>query len=279
MNTPEHNTAPHSSAHTSAHTSAHSSTRLHPESFHKLKVEETADRVVVALHSPDTKNAIDQEMVTELHGVCSYLEDNPKILILTGSDGVFASGANIKQLRERRAHDALRGVNSTLFQRIKKLPMPVIVALDGYVLGGGAELALAGDFRIGTHRITVGQPEVGLGIIPAAGALWRLRAVVGEPMANRLCLTGELIPADQALSCGFVSELHEAAELLPAAHALADRIARQDPLAVRLSKHLLSMPESAHPVIDNIAQAICFESPEKFRRMDSFLNRSQSQTQ
>ncbi|WP_199189082.1 enoyl-CoA hydratase/isomerase family protein [Corynebacterium sp. 13CS0277] len=244
-----------------------------------MAVAHHADRVVVTLNRPEVRNAIDQVMVDELHAVAAELERTPKILILIGSDGIFASGADIGQLRERRREDALRGVNSTLFARLQALPMPVIVAVDGYALGGGSELALAGDFRIGTPRIIVGQPETGLGIIAAAGALWRLKDIVGEPLAKDICLAGRRLDAEEALAAGYVTELHPPEELLPAAHRLADRIARQDPLAVRLTKQVFHAPREAHPMIDNIAQAICFESPAKFDRMEAFLQRTKEKNQ
>ena len=98
-------------------------------------------------------------MVNELHSVCAELEVSPRILILIGGDGYFASGADIAELRERTAADARKGINTGLFIRIADLPMPVIAALDGYALGGGAELAYAADFRIGTPRLKVGNPE------------------------------------------------------------------------------------------------------------------------
>lgn len=100
-------------------------------------------------HRPEMRNAIDRVMVEELHAACAHLEANPTILIIsgtpadpeTGAKGVFTSGADITQLRERRRDDALAGINSTVFERIAKLPMPVIGALEGYALGGGDKLA------------------------------------------------------------------------------------------------------------------------------------------
>ena len=140
-----------------------------------LRIERRDDRVVATLDRPEVRNAIDQTMVDELHALCAELEDRPRTLILIGAGGVFASGADIAELRDRRADDARRGINTRAFQRIRALPMPVIAALDGWALGGGAELAYAADLRIGTPRLKIGNPETGLGIIAAAGATWRLR--------------------------------------------------------------------------------------------------------
>jgi len=241
--------------------------------FSTLLVEERADRVVVLLNRPEVRNAIDQQMVDELHAVCAVLEKDPKVLIIAGTQGVFASGADIAQLRERRRDDALQGINSTIFVRIAKLPMPVIAALDGYCLGGGAELAYAADFRIGTPAVRIGNPETGLGILAAAGASWRLKELVGEPVAKEILLAGRVLKAEEALAVNLVTELHEPAELMDAAHRLADRIARQDPLAVRITKSVFHAPAEAHPVIDQLAQGILFESQAKFDRMQAFLNR------
>ena len=155
--------------------------------------------MVVHLARPEVRNAIDHQMVTELHEVCDLLERDPRVLLLAGKGGNFAAGADIAQLRERRRDDALRGINSALFDRIHRLPMPVIGLLDGFALGGGAELAYACDFRIGTPRLRIGNPEPGLGILAAAGATWRLKELVGEPVAKEILLAGRVLDADEAL--------------------------------------------------------------------------------
>lgn len=243
------------------------------DTFTTLLVERRPDRVHVQLNRPDVRNAIDQTMIDELHVVCAGLEADPRILILSGSNGVFASGADIAELRERRAADALQGINSGLFSRIARLPLPVIAAIDGWALGGGAELAYAADFRIASTAARLGNPETALGIIPAAGALWRLVELVGEPVAKQIILAGRILNAAEALAVHLVTEVHDPDDLLPAAHALADRIAAQDPLATRLAKEVFHAPVGAHPQVDNEAQAILFESEAKFARMDAFLAR------
>lgn len=251
--------------------------QLDAEDFTALTVTEGEDRLHAQLNRPEVRNAIDSTMITELHAVCEHLEACPKVLILSGTEsggkGIFASGADIGQLRQRRRDDALRGINSAAFDRLAKLPMPVIAALDGFALGGGAELAWAADFRVATHQVKIGQPETGLGIIPAAGALWRLKDLTGEAMAKEILFAGRVLSADEALAHGLVSSLHSPDELLGAAHELADRIGRQDPLAVQVSKRVFAMPREAHPHVDNLAQAILFESEAKFDRMQAFLDK------
>ncbi|QEO16159.1 enoyl-CoA hydratase/isomerase family protein [Agromyces intestinalis] len=238
-----------------------------------MLVERHADRVVATLNRPEVRNAIDQATIDALHTLCAELEAEPRTLILTGAGGVFASGADIAQLRERRAADALAGINVNCFVRIHELPMPVIAAIDGYALGGGAELAYAADLRIGTPALKMGNPETGLGIIAAAGASWRLREIVGEARAAELLLTGRIIGADEALAIGLVTALHEASGLMDASHALADRIAANDRAATIAMKRALAAPRAAHPRIDLELQAELFESPEKQRRMTEFLEK------
>lgn len=238
-----------------------------------LLVERRDDRIIVRLNRPDKRNAIDRSMIEALHALCAELEAEPRTLIVTGSDGVFASGADIAQLRARRADDARAGINANTFIRIHELPMPVIAAMDGYALGGGAELAYAADIRIATPALKIGNPETGLGIIAAAGATWRLREIVGDALAGEMLLTGRILTADDALMRGLISSIHSADDLLTAADAIADRIAANDPLATRHTKQALRAPRDRHPDIDNELQAELFESPEKMRRMTEFLEK------
>ncbi|XBB69988.1 enoyl-CoA hydratase/isomerase family protein [Nocardioides sp. WV_118_6] len=243
-----------------------------------LLVEQQADRVVVRLHRPEVRNAIDLATVQALHEVCRALEDEPRVALLIGSGGTFAAGADIAQLRERRREDALRGINSGIFARIQRLPMPVIALIDGYALGGGAELAYACDFRIGTPTARIGNPEPGLGILAAAGGTWRLRELVGEPLAKEILLAGRILDADEAAAVRLLNEVVPAADLEAAGHRLADRIVAQAPLAVRLTKAVFHAPPDAHPLLDEVAQAVLFETQDKRDRMQAFLDRGKARS-
>ncbi|MCT2358720.1 enoyl-CoA hydratase/isomerase family protein [Brevibacterium casei] len=232
--------------------------------------------MIIRLNRPEVRNAIDLTMVEALHEVCAELEAHPQVAILTGTGGTFAAGADIGQLRERRRDDALAGINSKIFSRILDLPMPVIGLIEGYALGGGAELAFACDFRIGTPSTKIGNPEPGLGILAAAGAAWRLRELVGEPRAKEILLAGRTVNADEARAIGLLNDVVDPEDLEAAGEALADRIASFAPLAVRLTKSAFHAPREAHPLIDNVAQAVLFETDEKFARMDAFLARREA---
>jgi enoyl-CoA hydratase/carnithine racemase len=235
-----------------------------------IRVEERDDRMVVTLRRPEARNAINSAMIRELHEVCARLENHPRLLLLTGDGGTFAAGADIGELRDRGRDQALAGINSRLFDRIARLPLPTVAAVDGYALGGGAELAYACDVRLASPTASFGNPEPGLGILAAAGACWRLRELVGASVAKQVLLAGRRLDAEDAFRLGLVAEVVPAGELLERAHRLLDRMARSGSLALRLTKLVADSP-GGHPVADDLAQAILFESGEKRSRMAAFL--------
>src|SRR5699024_567978 len=101
---------------------------------------------------------------------------------------------------------------------------------------------------------------------------WRIKELAGEPIALEMLLTGRILNAEEALDYHLVNSVHEPEDLMDAAHALADNIAKQDPLAVQVTKRVFDMPPSAHPWVDDLGQAILFESDAKFDRMQAFLD-------
>ena len=236
-----------------------------------LRVERHDAYVLATLDRPERRNAIDQATIDDLHALCAGLEATPTTLVLTGAGGVFAGGADIAQLRERRAADALRGINSAAFSRVHALPMPVIAALEGYALGGGAELAFAADIRVAAPSLRIGNPEPGLGIMAAAGATWRLPEIAGHGVAADLLLTARILDADEALRLGIVSRVVD--DPLAEAIAIAEQIATLDAAAIQATKRALAAPRAEHPRVDDEEQSALFESPEKERRMTEFLER------
>jgi enoyl-CoA hydratase len=239
----------------------------------RLLIDDRETYVIATLNRPSARNAIDLALVAELHQLCADIEASPRPLVLTGSEGCFAAGADIRQLRERGPEQALDGINRSVFDRIGRLAMPTIAAVDGLALGGGAELAYACDFRLATPRARFGNGEVTLGIIAAAGACWRLRDLVGLPLATEMILAGRVLDAEEALYRGLVSEVVEPEQLPSAVSALVDRILRGSNLAVRLSKLALRAPAAAHPIVDDIAQAVLFGTQEVHERMTAFLEK------
>jgi enoyl-CoA hydratase len=242
-----------------------------------LRVERPVDHVVtVGFDVPERRNALDEAMVDAVDDVLRAQGTTPTILVFhSTTPGMFVAGADIRELRERGADDALRAINAGLFERIEAHRWPTIAAIDGYALGGGCELAMACDLRIASPGSSFGQPEPGLGILAGAGANWRLQALVGVGMARRLLYTGERIDGQRALDIGLVEQLAEPDQLLDDAVALAARIARNSWRALELTKLALRQHRPATTGFDVAAQALLFESDDKHERMTAFLDRSE----
>ena len=266
--------------------------------FRTLLLEQDADGVaLITLNRPEVRNAINLELVQEMHAALDRLAADPRtrVVILTGAtvgtgDGAagvagagpgsgtvaFASGADIRELRGRRATDALRGINSNMFLKVEQFPLPTIAAVRGVALGGGCEMALACDIRIAGETARFGQPEVGLGILAAAGATYRLPRLVGHGRARELIFTGRIINADEALRIGLVNAVVPDPEVLAYARVMASTIAAKGPMAVRAAKLTLAAsaygPEAGHAA-ERLAQAILFESADMQEGMGAFLEK------
>ncbi len=166
------------------------------------------------------------------------------IVFQSTAGGRFCSGADLDELSQRGATDALNLKSMKVFDQIASCPKPTIAAIDGPAVAGGLELALACDLRLATDRARFAMPETSLGLIPAAGATFRLPRIVGDAVARRMILFGEELNATQALQCGLVAEVVTPEALAEAVQRWGMRVAGLDPLALRLAKDVLAMTSS-----------------------------------
>lgn len=226
---------------------------------------------------PDVRNALSRDMVDELHALLDSAQADPTlaVVVFTGAGPSFVSGADIAELRERRRADALAQINTGLCRHLERFALPTIAAINGHALGGGLELALACDMRVCAKSAKLGQPEVGLGIIPGAGATYRLQRIIGTGRARELIFSGRVIDADEALRIGLVNRVAD--DAVAEAEALARSIAAQGRLAVRMAKMaavaVAEMSTDAAMAFEATAQAVLFEDEDKMRRMGEFLAR------
>ncbi|MCZ6788171.1 MAG: enoyl-CoA hydratase-related protein [Planctomycetota bacterium] len=248
--------------------------------YDTLLVESDGRLAVVTFNRPEKRNAINQTMVNELHDVLDgFVADcDVQACVFTGSgDKAFIGGADIAQLRERDSDEALRTINASLFNKIEALPFPTIAAVKGYCLGGGCELSMCCDLRVAGESAKFGQPEVALGIIPAAGGTQRLPRLVGLGVAKDLVFTGRIIDAAEAHRIGLVNRVVPDDDVLDGAKELAQAILKQGSLAVRLAKMALNASsrtgQDGGLLIEQIAQAVLFDSAEKRDRMTAFLEK------
>lgn len=224
------------------------------------------------------RNALSLEMVDEIHVLLKTLErdDSVRALIFVGNGDTFVSGADIDEMVSRKRVDALRKINNGLFQAIEDFQAPTIAAIDGYALGGGCELAAACDLRVSSSDAKFGQPEVKLGIIPGAGATYRLPKLIGLARAKDLIYTGRIVGSAEAFEMGLVNRVTDG-DVLEAAIELARKIVSNSAAAVRFAKMALNAsPEistSAGIALETAIQSVLYEDDEKYKRMQEFLDR------
>jgi len=245
-----------------------------------IRTDTSEGIATLTIDRPEVKNALNLETVNEVRALLAKVaaDESAGVLIITGAgESAFVSGADINDIRGRGRDDGLAAINSSLFAEIERFPRPTIAAINGYALGGGCELALACDIRIASDTAKFGQPELGLGIIPGAGATQRLPRIIGMGRAKHLILTGEIIDAKQALEIGLVTAIAPPGQLQVRARELAKKILRQGPLAARLAKVALNasarVDMDSGLLIETLAQALCYNSEDKMEGTTAFLEK------
>lgn len=173
--------------------------------------------------------------------------------------------------------EALDGLAQGILQRLEDCTKPVIAALNGVAFGGGCELALACDIRIVAENAKMGLPELGLGILPGGGGTQRLAKLIGLGRAKELILTGRAVDAKEAVNIGLASRVVPQEELLDAAREMAEAIMKKGPLAVRITKKLitasLSSDERSGMLLELFGYGLVIASEDKDEGVDSFFEK------
>mmetsp|Transcript_32079 Transcript_32079/g.63604 ORF Transcript_32079/g.63604 Transcript_32079/m.63604 type:complete len:280 (-) Transcript_32079:50-889(-) len=204
------------------------STRAMSAPAYEYITVDTRDNVgVVTLNRPKALNALCDGLIGELNEATQQLDvdDNIGAIVITGSDKAFAAGADIKEMQPRSFMDCYNNNMFAQWADLTKVRKPTIAAVNGYALGGGCELAMMCDIIIAGDRAKFGQPEINLGTIPGCGGTQRLVRAVGKSKAMLLCLTGDMITAEQAERDGLVAKVVPADQLMEEAMAVAGKIA------------------------------------------------------
>jgi enoyl-CoA hydratase/carnithine racemase len=232
---------------------------------------------VLRLNRPQARNALNlavRELLaqhfTDLGG-----DDATRCIILTGSDTIFAAGADLRDMVERTPVEIMSRRN--LWQPIAHCPKPVIAAVNGFALGGGCELAMHADIIIAGEGASFGQPEVRVGIMPGAGGTQRLVRAVGKFKAMKMLLTGEAVTARDAFTMGLASEVVPDAEVFPRALAIARTIAALPPLALMQIKEAVLAGEDssleAGLMLERKAFQLLFATADQKEGMRAFLEK------
>ncbi|MCE4621500.1 MAG: 3-hydroxyacyl-CoA dehydrogenase/enoyl-CoA hydratase family protein [Desulfurococcales archaeon] len=198
----------------------------------------------IILNRPKKLNALSPKLLKELAEALDELEENDevRVIVITGSGRAFSAGADVT------AFMGVTPVKAMIFaRRFQELTLkmeyytkPIIIAINGYALGGGLELAMSGDIRIASETAMLGQPEINLGFIPGAGGTQRLARLVGPSKAKELIFTGDMIPASEAAKLGLVDRVVPPEKLEQEARALALKLAEKPPLALMAAKYAIN---------------------------------------
>lgn len=245
----------------------------------EIKIEDAV--CTITLNNPETLNALNSKMLDELDKALDILSLNNevRVLIITGAGRSFVAGADISQMRGMSEEEALEfgRKGSFLFRKIETFPIPVIAAVNGFALGGGCELAMSCDIRVASEKAKFGQPEVSLGITPGFSGCVRLTKIAGAGIAKEMIFTGRIIDAAEALKIGIVNFVTSPEDLMNEVTGIALKIASNAPFAVRNAKNAINFAadndtQSASDY-ENIKFASCFNTDDQKEGMGAFLER------
>ena len=238
----------------------------------------------ITIDRPKVLNALDRQTVAELTAAVRELYGSARVVILTGGgEKAFVAGADIASMAGIGVEEAraFAGEGHALGEALEGAPFVSIAAVNGFALGGGTELALACDFIHASQKAKFGQPEVKLGVIPGFGGTQRLSRRVGVGLARELCATGDVISADEALRIGLCNSVVAPEELLPKVRGIAERIAKNGPLAVAAAKRAIRLGEGMDLVSANALErelfGALFATDDQKEGMRAFLDKREAQ--
>jgi len=251
-------------------------------SYENLLYEKKDGIAFVTFNRPKVLNALNRKTIEELHQVLLDARDDAsvRVLILTGSgEKAFVAGADINELAQQTPVNgkefSLYG--QSVFHLLETIGKPSICAINGFALGGGCELALSCSIRLASKSAKLGQPEVKLGILPGYGGSQRLARLCGKGVAHEICLTGEMIAAEEAQRIGLVNHVYEPAELLPAAEAMAKKIIEKAPLAVKYCIEAIErgveMPQEEGLFLEATLFGVCCATEDMREGTKAFLEK------
>ena len=246
--------------------------------FEFINVEIQGPVAIIHLARPKM-NVLSRAMQEEIRQASIEISSSPDIraVVIYGGERTFAAGADVKEMVDWSAQDAIRetpGLQES-FNAVARIPVPTIAAITGYALGGGLELALSCDLRVAAKDATLGQPEILLGIIPGAGGTQRLARLIGNSRAKDLIFTGRFVPAEEAMTMGLVNEVVEPSSVLPRAMEIANLLATGPSQAMKAAKTAIdegsekSLAEGL--LVEQKLFAALFDTKDQVIGMQSFI--------
>lgn len=257
-----------------------------------LRVEDDGHVRLWTLDRPDQRNPVTgADMIEAIEVAVDAANDDAqdgslRVVVLTGAGSAFSSGGDVKAMRRgdppfggpvSGSREGYRRGVQRIPTAMARLDVPVVAAVNGPAVGAGCDLALMCDLRVASTSAFFAESFVQLGIVPGDGGAWLLSRLLGPTRASEMVLTGDRVDAQQALDWGLVNAVAEPDELLDVARALAERVAKNPPSAVRMAKSLLrDAPEvSLRASLETAAamQAVAHTTDDHREAVDALLER------
>lgn len=246
-------------------------------------VYEVQDGVgLVTINRPKVLNALSPQVFDEISEVVEQIRKGSavRVLVITGAgDKAFVAGADISEFPKMNPLQArsFAEQGQDVFFALEQLPIPVIACVNGFALGGGCELAMSCDFIFASDKSKFGQPEINLGLVPGFGGTQRLARLVGRAKAKELCMTGEIIDAQQARELGLAAKVFPAEQLLEETMKAARKLAGLSQVALRALKQLIDrgmdVDLKTGCALEKEAFGVCFASNDAREGASAFLEK------
>ena len=260
------------------------------QDFETIRVEQQGQVDYLTLNRPETLNAINTQMVTDLRTYFSSLMENTntRVVVMQGEGRAFCAGLDIKSAGERRNEDeyqpvgqgwGFQGYLAEVYLLMRRCPQPIISLVQGPACGGGFAFVLASDIRIAAENVRMNAAFIRIGLSACdMGTSYFLPRLVGTSLASELMLTGRFIEADRALSTGLVSQVVPLSDLAQAAEPYVREMLTTSPMGLRLTKEGLNMAIDAGSLeaamaIENRNQILCSRTDDAKEGMRAFLEK------
>ena len=208
------------------------------ENYQNIKIKVNEKVVLITLNRPEALNALSSDLIDDVNHALSIAErdKNISVIVVTGSSKAFAAGADIKEMSSKSFTDLISNDFIKPWEKISLCKKPTIAAVDGYALGGGCELAMMCDLLIANEKTKFGQPEINLGVFPAAGGTQRLPKAIGKAKAMDLILSGRMMGVEEAEKLGLVSRVISSKNFLNEVLEIAKEISEKSLPALIMAK-------------------------------------------
>lgn len=237
---------------------------------------------LLTFNRPKALNALNTETFDEVADLLRkvHCDESIRVLVLTGAgDKAFVAGADISELQKMNPLESrlFSEKGQGVFFQIEQLPIPVIACVNGFALGGGCEAAMSCDFIYASDKAKFGQPEINLGLIPGFGGTQRLSRLVGRAKAKELCITGEIIGAQEAKELGLVAKIFPADRLMEETMKTARAIAEKGRISLRAMKQVIDRGAEVDLrsgcALEAEAFGICFAGEDAREGTTAFLEK------